>query len=216
MPQFSNLRGLCGGKGRRQKLSWPDTDYCLHQAESLSSYADTLQRGDCSVQGPCFGLWSFHQLSLSLSHHRLMCSDRRPGNKAACLAGVSDKWHLIPPVCNLLVVRSEEWVPMKANGSLAPTKSQLMFNENSHDLYGPLLRHSGAQAAGPLGVKGQQKQPTERESHLTQVQPERRWHTRCDTAHTHTWEEATATLYTHGVWRSLHTNTRDVPWFTVT
>lgn len=56
------------------------------------------------MQGPCFGLLSFHQLSVSLSQLTVMCLDRRLENKEMCFAGDFAMSHLIPPVYNLLVV----------------------------------------------------------------------------------------------------------------
>lgn len=61
--------------------------------------------------------------------------------------------HVIPPVCNVLVATFVELVLMKTNGSLASTKSLLMFSENNHDPDGP-SRCPGALAAEPYGVKG--------------------------------------------------------------
>lgn len=63
-----------------------------------------------------------------------------------------------PPVLEVSLIKN--------HGSLAPTKSLLVFSENSRDPNGP-FGCPGAQRAKHKGVKGRLKQLTEQESHLT-------------------------------------------------
>lgn len=74
---------------------------------SHSTYTTALQRGDCPAQAPCFGLRSFHKLSMSLSRVTVLCVDRRLGNRELCVAGGCCMYvacTVIPPGCNMPVV----------------------------------------------------------------------------------------------------------------